>query len=103
MIAQKIRKEAASCLGRKFWRDVVGSSGLRVRLEVKNCCAPAFVRVCVWRPPHRASAMAYRGQGQKVQKVMVQPIVSFRAGWAREMGRSAIRGGGRWAAGKSGD
>uniref|UniRef100_A0A8D2L0L8 Small nuclear ribonucleoprotein E n=1 Tax=Varanus komodoensis TaxID=61221 RepID=A0A8D2L0L8_VARKO len=25
--------------------------------------------------------MAYRGQGQKVQKVMVQPIVSFR--WVR--------------------
>lgn len=39
--------------------------------------------------------MAYRGQGQKVQKVMVQPIVSFRwrvrsnAGWAREMEEGA--------------
>ena len=36
------------------------------------------------------AAMAYRGQGQKVQKVMVQPIVSFsgRAGRGR-----GLRGG----------
>lgn len=36
------------------------------------------------------AAMAYRGQGQKVQKVMVQPIVSFCGGAGR-----GLRGGER--------
>lgn len=39
--------------------------------------------------------MAYRGQGQKVQKVMVQPIVSFlRPGGCRGGGWGAARASG---------
>lgn len=37
--------------------------------------------------------MAYRGQGQKVQKVMVQPIVSFLWWWGARLGAAGRAGG----------
>ncbi|XP_053106592.1 small nuclear ribonucleoprotein E [Hemicordylus capensis] len=47
-----------------------GIVGLRVRVGGERRSVPAL-RCGV---PAQSSAMAYRGQGQKVQKVMVQPI-----------------------------
>lgn len=50
---------------REFFVEVHQTKGCFLFFSSYNCC---------WC---EVEEMAYRGQGQKVQKVMVQPIVSF--------------------------